>query len=379
MYVCMYVCLSVCLYVCTYVRKNTRTHAHTKSHTHTHTHTRPNWSPAIQIATAHFQVTNPCKRGWRWMTRLRGQERRTRRRGRRRPQQLLPPRSASRAPKPGASERRAAHTRAAKRARRSGSETAGGEARKSGLCPHQRQRSTCKAPALLASAPLALVQADARPPVLLASASLALVLADVRAPALLAFAPLALVLAGARAESSCPRTPFIRPFDAGAGRCSPPRTPCMCLSRWSASAAAGPFGRIDPRVCAARRSLAPGFGALEAEHSGRSCSGRRRPRRRVRRRRLVIQRHPVFHGFVTWKWAVAIWIAGLQLGRLLALARPSLLPSMPVRAVLVRKIQNLNFTVRENEISVVGPQRAVKDASVILGRAARRVAGYRQL
>ena len=40
--------------------------------------------------------------------------------------------------------------------------------------------------ALLASAPDALVRADARAPALLASAPLALVLADARAPALLA-------------------------------------------------------------------------------------------------------------------------------------------------------------------------------------------------
>ena len=52
--------------------------------------------------------------------------------------------------------------------------------------------------ALLASAPSALVLADARAPALLASAPLALVLADARAPALLACAPLALVLADAR-------------------------------------------------------------------------------------------------------------------------------------------------------------------------------------
>jgi len=46
------------------------------------------------------------------MTRRR---RRTRRRGRRRPEQLRPLCSASRAPKPGASERRAAHTRGSMR------------------------------------------------------------------------------------------------------------------------------------------------------------------------------------------------------------------------------------------------------------------------
>ena len=46
--------------------------------------------------------------------------------------------------------------------------------------------SNARAPALLASAPLALVLADARPPVLLAFAPEALVLADARPPALLA-------------------------------------------------------------------------------------------------------------------------------------------------------------------------------------------------
>ena len=45
-----------------------------------------------------------------------------------------------------------------------------------------------RAPALLASAPLALVRADARAPALLASAPDALVRADARAPALLAVA-----------------------------------------------------------------------------------------------------------------------------------------------------------------------------------------------
>jgi hypothetical protein len=52
--------------------------------------------------------------------------------------------------------------------------------------------------ALLASAPLALVLADARPPALLALAPFALVLADARPPALLAYAPPALVRADAR-------------------------------------------------------------------------------------------------------------------------------------------------------------------------------------
>ena len=51
---------------------------------------------------------------------------------------------------------------------------------------------------LLASAPLALVLADARAPALLALAPDALVRADARSPALLALAPLALVLAEAR-------------------------------------------------------------------------------------------------------------------------------------------------------------------------------------
>jgi hypothetical protein len=122
-----------------------------------------------------------------------------------------------------------------------------------------------------------------------------------RPPALLASAPFALVLA----RGSPPRTPCIGSFDAGAGRGSPPRTPCIgsfgagagrgsaprtpcirffgagarrllapahslhvLLSRWCwqrlapRPAAAGPFCRIDPRVCAARRSLGPGVGAL---------------------------------------------------------------------------------------------------------------------
>ena len=60
-----------------------------------------------------------------------------------------------------------------------------------------RHRLT-RPPALLASAPPALVRTDARPPALLASAPEALVLADARPPALLASAPLALVLADAR-------------------------------------------------------------------------------------------------------------------------------------------------------------------------------------
>ena len=55
--------------------------------------------------------------------------------------------------------------------------------------------------ALLASAPDALVLADARAPALVACAPLALVLADARAPALLALAPDALVLADARAPA----------------------------------------------------------------------------------------------------------------------------------------------------------------------------------
>jgi hypothetical protein len=53
--------------------------------------------------------------------------------------------------------------------------------------------------ALLAFAPSALVRADARPPALLAFAPFALVQADDRAPALLAFAPFALVRADDRA------------------------------------------------------------------------------------------------------------------------------------------------------------------------------------
>ena len=66
------------------------------------------------------------------------------------------------------------------------------------LAPPAMVLADARPPALLASAPLALVLADARPPALLACAPLALVLADARPPALLASAPLALVLADAR-------------------------------------------------------------------------------------------------------------------------------------------------------------------------------------
>ena len=69
-------------------------------------------------------------------------------------------------------------------------------------------------PALLASAPDALVLADARPPALLALAPFALVRAEARPPTLLACAPDALVLADAHP----PRTPCIGSFGAGAGR-----------------------------------------------------------------------------------------------------------------------------------------------------------------
>ena len=80
--------------------------------------------------------------------------------------------------------------------------------------------------ALLASAPFALVLADARPPALLAFAPDALVLAEARPPALLAFAPLALVLADARppallalAPSALVRTDTARLLARGASRC----------------------------------------------------------------------------------------------------------------------------------------------------------------
>jgi hypothetical protein len=113
-------------------------------------------------------------------------------------------------------------------------------------CPREllqasRHRRVRLIAALLASASLALVLADARPPALFAIAPPALVLADARAPALLALAPDALVLADTRPPAllcmrsfgagagrcSPPRTPCIRSFRAGAGRYSPPRTPCI--------------------------------------------------------------------------------------------------------------------------------------------------------
>ena len=62
-------------------------------------------------------------------------------------------------------------------------------------------RADARPPALLALAPDALVLAEARTPALLACAPPALVLADARPPALLASAPDALVLADARPES----------------------------------------------------------------------------------------------------------------------------------------------------------------------------------
>ena len=83
--------------------------------------------------------------------------------------------------------------------------------------------------ALLASAPDALVLADARPPALLAFAPDALVLAEARPPALLALAPLALVLA--QAALAC-------------------RTFCSSTRYCPRPAAAGPFCHIAPRVCA---------------------------------------------------------------------------------------------------------------------------------
>jgi len=112
-----------------------------------------------------------------------------------------------------------------------------------------------RAPTLLALAPDALVLADARPPALLASAPLALVLAEARPPALLALAPLALVLA--QAALAC-RTFCFRP------RCCP------------RPAAAGPFCRIAPRVCAARRLLGPGVRARERFHGRSTVSALKR-------------------------------------------------------------------------------------------------------
>ena len=55
-----------------------------------------------------------------------------------------------------------------------------------------RHRRVCLLAALLASAPDALVRADARAPALLACVPDALVLADALPPALLAYTPLAL-------------------------------------------------------------------------------------------------------------------------------------------------------------------------------------------
>jgi len=126
------------------------------------------------------------------------------------------------------------------------------------LLQASRHRRVRLIAALLASASLALVLADARPPALFAIAPPALVLADARAPALLALAPDALVLADTRPPAllcmrsfgagagrcSPPRTPCIRSFRAGAGRCSHPRTPCI-----------GSFGAGAGRHCAASSSL----------------------------------------------------------------------------------------------------------------------------
>jgi len=74
--------------------------------------------------------------------------------------------------------------------------------------PSALVRADARAPALHACAPFALVLADARAPALLASAPFALVLADARAPALLALAPSALVLADARAPALLASAPF---------------------------------------------------------------------------------------------------------------------------------------------------------------------------
>jgi len=84
------------------------------------------------------------------------------------------------------------------------------------------------ADALLASASLALVRADARPPALRALAPDERVLADAAAPALLAFAPLTLVRADALPPALLPCAPgaLVR-ADA-----RPPALLALLLSRW---------------------------------------------------------------------------------------------------------------------------------------------------
>ena len=112
--------------------------------------------------------------------------------------------------------------------------------------PDALVRADARSPALLASAPLALVLAKTA---LLSLAALALMLANAR-PALLAFAPDALVRADARPPRSlhwllrrwCGQLPApphslhwllmrwcgqMRSSGAGAGRAPPPRTPCI--------------------------------------------------------------------------------------------------------------------------------------------------------
>ena len=125
--------------------------------------------------------------------------------------------------------------------------------------PAGRHRRVRILAALLALAPDALVLADARAPALLALAPDALVMADARAPALLALAPLALVLAEARPPALLALAPLARVLAQAALAC---RTFCFRPRCCPRPAAAGPFCRIDPRVCAARRSLGPGVGAL---------------------------------------------------------------------------------------------------------------------
>jgi len=84
------------------------------------------------------------------------------------------------------------------------------------------------------------------------------------------------------------RTPCICSFRAGAGRCSRPRIPCTCcprlLWRWCgqmpplrvAPSAVAPAATDPLRVCATRRSLAPGSGALGRARARFLCSGVRR-------------------------------------------------------------------------------------------------------
>jgi hypothetical protein len=80
-----------------------------------------------------------------------------------------------------------------------------------------------RAPAVLAPAPRAVMQADAGAPAILAGATDAVMLADADAAAVLVFAPVAVMLA----EAGAPTSPCIGFCGVYACRCRHRRSPCV--------------------------------------------------------------------------------------------------------------------------------------------------------